>query len=48
MGLGIDATHNFFKYNKLLDPFKKKILQQLSKSEFLSSLSKRISDKGLY
>ncbi len=48
MGLGIDATHNFFKYNKFLDPIKKTILKQVSQFEFLSSLSKRISDKGLY
>ena len=48
MGLGIDATHNFFKHNKFLDPIKKTILKQVSKSELLSNLSKRISDKGLY
>jgi len=48
MGLGIDATHNFFKQNKFLDPIKKTILKQVSKSELLSNLSKRISDKGLY
>ena len=48
MGLGIDATHNFFKHNKFLDPIKKTILKQVTKSEFLTSLSKRISDKGLY
>ena len=48
MGLGVDITHNFFKENKFLDPIKKTILKQVSKSEFLKSLSKRISDKGLY
>ena len=48
MGLGVDITHNFFKENKFLDPVKKTILKQVSKSEFLKSLSKRISDKGLY
>jgi len=48
MGLGVDFTHNFFKENKFLDPIKKTILKQVSKSEFLKSLSKRISDKGLY
>ena len=48
MGLGVDITHNFFKENKFLDPMKKTILKQVSKSEFLKSLSKKISDKGLY
>ena len=48
MGLGVDFTHNFFKENKFLDPIKKTILKQVSKSEFLKSFSKRISDKGLY
>ena len=48
MGLGVDITHNFFKENKFLDPIKKTILKQVSKSEFLKSFSKRISDKGLY
>ena len=48
MGLGVDITHNFFKENKFLDPIKKTILKQVSKSEFLKILSKRISDKGLY
>ena len=48
---GIDVVEvgfNFFKHNKFLDPIKKTILKQVSKSEFLTSLSKRISDKGLY
>jgi 2-octaprenyl-6-methoxyphenol hydroxylase len=48
MGLGVDIAHNFFKEKKFLDPIKKRILKQVSKSEFLKSLSKRISDKGLY
>ena len=48
MGLGVDITHNFFKENKFLDPIKKTILKQVSKSKFLKSFSKRISDKGLY
>ena len=48
MGLGVDITHNFFKENKFLDPIKKTILKKVSKSEFLKSFSKRISDKGLY
>ena len=48
MGLGVDITHNFFKEKKFLDPIKKTILKQVSKFEFLKSLSKRISDKGLY
>ena len=38
----------FFKENKFLDPIKKKILKQVSKSELLKSFSKRISDRGLY
>ncbi len=48
MGLGVDLTHKFFKKSRFLEPVKKTILKQVSKSEFLKNLSKRISDKGLY
>ena len=30
-GIGIDLTHNFFKQNKLLDPFKETILKKCFK-----------------
>ena len=34
-GIGIDITHNFFKQNKLLDPFKETILKNISKNNTL-------------
>jgi len=46
-GIGIDLTHNFFKQNKLLDPFKEKILKNISKSSALKKISKFISNQGL-
>ena len=47
MGLGVDATHNFFKKNKYLDPLKGFLLKHISNNETLSKLSKIISNKGL-
>jgi 2-octaprenyl-6-methoxyphenol hydroxylase len=46
-GLGIDLTHNFFKKNKLLDPFKEIILNNISKNNILKKISKFISNQGL-
>ena len=46
-GIGIDLTHNFFKQNKLLDPFKETILKNISKNNTLKKLSKFISNQGL-
>ncbi|MDC0433486.1 hypothetical protein OAL89_00960 [Pelagibacteraceae bacterium] len=46
-GIGIDLTHNFFKYNKLLDPFKETILENISKNSTLKKISKFISNQGL-
>jgi 2-octaprenyl-6-methoxyphenol hydroxylase len=47
IGIGIDLTHNFFKQNKLLDPFKEKILKNISKNNTLKKISKFISNQGL-
>ena len=47
IGLGIDLTHSFFKRNRLLDPFKKAILKNVSKNNTLSKISKFISNQGL-
>jgi 2-polyprenyl-6-methoxyphenol hydroxylase-like FAD-dependent oxidoreductase len=46
-GIGIDLTHNFFKQNKLLDPFKETILKNISKNNTLKKIGKFISDQGL-
>ncbi|MDC0530202.1 hypothetical protein OAN91_02650, partial [Pelagibacteraceae bacterium] len=46
-GIGIDITHNFFKQNKLLDPFKETILKNISKNNTLKKISKYISNQGL-
>ena len=47
MSIGIDMTHNFFKANKFLDPFKKQILKNILKIKNLEKISKIISDKGI-
>jgi len=47
MGLGVDATHNFFKKNKYLDPLKEIIVKNLSNSSTLKKISKIISNQGL-
>ena len=47
MGLGIDATHNFFKQNKYLDPFKEIIIKNISNNNTLKEISKIISNRGL-
>lgn len=46
-GIGIDLTHNFFKPNKLLDPFKESILKNISKNNTFKKISKFISNQGL-
>ena len=46
-GIGIDLTHNFFKQNKLLDPFKETILKNVSKNNTFKKISKFISNQGL-
>jgi 2-polyprenyl-6-methoxyphenol hydroxylase-like FAD-dependent oxidoreductase len=46
-GIGIDLTHNFFKQNKLLDPFKEIILKNITKNNALKKISKFISNQGL-
>jgi len=46
-GIGIDLTHNFFKKNKLIDPFKETILKNISKNNTLKKISKFISNQGL-
>ena len=38
---------NFFKQNKLLDPFKETILKNISKNNTLKKISKFISNQGL-
>ena len=45
-GIGIDLTHNFFKQNKLLDPFKETILKNISKNDTIKKISKLISNQG--
>ncbi len=47
MSLGVDATHNFFKQNKYLDPFKEIIIKNIKNNETLKKFSKIISNRGL-
>ncbi len=47
MGLGVDATHSFFKQNKYLDPFKEIIVKNIKNNDTLKKFSKIISNRGL-
>ncbi len=47
MGLGIDATHFFFKRNRYLDPLKELIVKNISNNNTIKELSKIISNRGL-
>ena len=47
MGLGVDATHNFFEQNKYLDPIKEIIVKNISNNDTLKKISKIISNRGL-
>ena len=47
MSLGVDATHNFFKQNKYLDPFKEIIIKNIKNNDILKKFSKIISNRGL-
>ncbi len=46
-GLGIDATHNFFKESKYLAPLQEIILKNISNNNFIKKISKKISNTGL-
>ena len=47
MGLGVDATHSFFKQNKYLDPFKEIIIKSIKNNQTIKKFSKIISNRGL-
>ena len=47
MGLGVDATHKFFKQNKYLDPFKEVVINNITNNNTLKKISKIISNRGL-
>ena len=47
MSLGVDVTHNFFKRNKYLDPFKELIVRNIKNNDTLKKFSKIISNQGL-
>jgi len=47
MGLGVDATHNFFKQNRYLDPIKEILIKNISNNDTLKKISKIISNRGL-
>ncbi len=48
IGLGNDLVHNFFKKNKLTDPIKPYLLNNIDRYEFLKKASRKISDKGFF
>ena len=47
IGFGVDLTHNFFKKNKLLEPFKELILRNVPQNSAFKKISKFISNQGL-
>ena len=46
-GLGIDLTQQFFRYNKIIQPFKNTILKDIDKFSFLKKIGLKIADKGI-
>ena len=46
-GLGINITNQFFKYNKYLSPFKKRILNNIKKFNVVKKVSQSMADKGI-
>tara|TARA_B100001093_G_scaffold511985_1_gene580980 strand:+ start:5938 stop:7086 length:1149 start_codon:yes stop_codon:yes gene_type:complete len=48
LGLGVDLTNSFFKYNKVLNPLKLLAIKNINKFKGVAKISKLISDKGLY
>jgi len=46
-GLGINITNQFFKYNKYLSPFKKRILNNIKKYNVVKKVSQSMADKGI-
>ena len=47
-GLGINFINNFFKFNKITEPFKKVILKDINKFNILKDISLRVSNKGIF
>ena len=47
IGLGNDLTNSFFKRNKILDPLKYLLLENIKNNQNLKKVSRIIADKGL-
>ena len=45
-GIGVDITNSFFKYNKIIEPIKKVILNNISNNNLLKKFSRIIANKG--
>jgi len=45
-GIGVDITNSFFKYNKIIEPIKKVILNNISNNNVLKKFSRIIANKG--
>ena len=48
IGLGNDLIHNFFKENKIIDPMKSVLLENISKYKGVKNISRILSDKGIF
>ena len=46
-GLGINFTQKFFKYNKLYDPIKTRLLKDIGRSNYIKKIGLKIADKGI-
>ena len=46
-GIGINLTNLFFKDNKYLSSFKKKILNSINNFDFIKKISQSIADRGI-
>ena len=46
-GIGIDFINEFFKNNKLINPIREVILENIKNNSYIKKISKKISNKGL-
>lgn len=46
-GIGIDLINEFFKNNKLINPIRGVILENIKNNSYIKKISKKISNKGL-
>ena len=48
LGLGINLTQSFFRYNKFTEPLKNSFLKDLDRYTFLKKIGLKFTDKGIF